>query len=573
MANLPSAPSAARLLEAYEPELRADLRVAPAGADDPAVVLAAADTLEGPARLLLDQVLTVTAAGEGVPDRLRERIVQDGRELWLVGALLPRATVTPGITVDPRRYASSCRVNPALRDYRPFARLAEATADASFPHSDARWDAIVAAAWFEANPGTLTQDGVLRRDVERRFADAHGDEGDADGRWGLALRYGRQAAVLRVSQGRLLGFPEAPLRPISDAAALCPDHASSACALALLRVARDAWIAWDALLTALDPVTLGVDAMVWPRALTTALDVLHRAALLDVAETPAGPIAFRRPVPRASIPPGFLLTSDGEVLVHVGELRPDAYGRLCRLAPFVEGGALRRHRLSREGAAADVAHGHTDTAGFLAENSRVGLPGHVRDLLAGWQRTATRITVLTGVDVLEHADGRLSVATGAPPGARTWDLAVQGRGQLLYRDGQLVLPAGVDALPARMLLKSLGPVQEQADGSRSVVPEVRAHASPERTISRLRTHLGGELPGDVEAMLLAGGGESVVEAVSAVVLRLPPRAAAALRRDRVLMPKLLRALGPEQVVVDADALPEIGARLRELGFTLGEPRG
>lgn len=556
--------NARRLLESYDPAVRDRLRIRPEEADDPPALAAAARELPDPAWTLLDQVLLVTAPGEPVPDRLRERILREGEALWCCGALLPRASVSPGATILPFHYAGSCRLNPALK-LRPFDRVPAVEARAAFPPSDTAWDAIVVAAALEANPGTLTQDGSLRKDVERRLFAALGDEADREGRWGLALRYARMAALLRLQGGRLTGFPEAPARPIVDPAGLCPDPASATVAAALLRLSRADWLPVDAVRAGIDPATLGLDAAAWPTLFTRALDVLHRAGVLDLAEEGHQPVAFRNAGPRPALPGGFMLASDGEILVHVGELRPEHYGRLCRLAPFVEGGALRRHRLSAAGASADVAAGHSDTAGFLAGHSRTGLPPHVRDLLDGWQRTATRITVLTGVDILEHADGRLSIATALPPGARVWEPARDGRGRFFVDGPDLVVPTAADALPVRAALRVVAEEIGQADGLRRFRPSRRPLAHPERVIARLTSFYGGELPGELEALILSGTPANQPRQRPTAVITVPARVLAALRRDPTTA-RLTRVIGPEELLVEEADLPRVNERLRALGF-------
>ena len=55
-----------------------------------------------------------------------------------------------------------------------------------------------------------------------------------------------------------------------------------------------------------------------------------------------------------------MLLPDGNLLVHSGELPSTEYGRLARLAPYVDGERMHRHKLTREGVASDLAAGHRD---------------------------------------------------------------------------------------------------------------------------------------------------------------------------------------------------------------------
>ena len=471
---------------------------------------------------------------------------------------------------------------PALRGWRRAGGHPVMTVEnATFPPSDARWDAVVVAAWLSENPGQLTQDGTLRKDVERRIYTALG--GDPD-RWALALQIGRLSGLVRAAEGRLRGFPEAVPRSVSDPAALLSDPLLSTAATLLLREATDTWLDLEAWLDRLrrrsreilcsptdgwyaDRSTVVFDDAGWETveatAFRTAADALHRAGVIDAFRAGLGVTAFRRPGPRPSFSPGFVLLPDGNLLLHSGELTTVDYGRLCRLAPYVDGERVHRHRLTREGVAADLAAGHRDPLAFLQEHSRTGLPPNIVDTVREWQRSATRITILTGVDILEEDDGRLRVA---PPDtrARVVDYTRPPRARFFYKRGRISIPDGWDTLGVRAVVERVArPLGREGD-ERVYQPELRAHPDATTLVERLRHYFGGELPGEIEALVLSSdAARARVE--SAWVVHLPPALAGALRRDWIAGPLLRRAVTSEEVVVAAEDLPRLRERLKELG--------
>jgi hypothetical protein len=568
------------LLEAYDPDFRASMLVQPAEADDPGALIRAAGRLEPEARALLDVLLLSGHGADGVPERFRPLLAQRGAELFRAGLLLPRASRAGDARIHPLHYLGACRLNPAARDLAAAWRLPGMDATATLPAADARWDAVVIAALLESAPLALNQDGQLRKDAERRLVGGFGGD---EPRWELALRYARVVGLARPMGGRLHGFPESTPRPLPDVAALFADATEAAAAAIVLRAAGASWTPTDAWLDALQAGAREVlhspangrypgrevafDAAGWAQVeapvFRRAADVLHRCGLLDLAGGER--TAFRRASLRAPAAGGFLLAADGEILVHVRELPLEHYGRLARLAPFAGGESLRRHRLCREGATADLAAGHPDPVDFLAGLSRTGVPPHLADSLREWRRSATRISVLTGVDVVEEADGRLRLARPGETAARTIDYTTPPRARFLYRSGEVVLLDGWDPLTVRHAVERFARFQRRSGDERIYVPELRPQPEPAPLLNRLRTSFGGELPGEIETLILAGAGLGPARVEPAVVVHLPLAAASAIRRDRVAAPLVRRSLGPDQVVVAAQDLDALRRRLRELG--------
>ncbi len=563
------------LLGAYEASFRARMLVSPEQSEDPVVLAAAIDRLPRAARALLELLRVVGPVGEPLPERLRALIDRDGGPLWASALLLPR----PGqlaAEIHPQHYAAACRLNPTLALLPLPVPSWAGTFVPSLPPADARWDAAVLAAHLEANPCQLNQDGTLRRDHERRLAGVFG--GDAE-RAGLALRVARLLGLARGTRDRLLGMPEANARALHDPRPIFERNELRAADI-VLRVLGPTPVdarAWLQQLGAHTPEVLHTppDPAGWElgeRAVfRRVLDTLHRIGAIDAMQDASGVTAFRAPTGVAVPTAGFLLMPDLELLVHAGELSLQSYGRLCRLAPYVDGAGLHRHKLTREGAAAELGAGHTDTLDFLAANSRTGVPPSVADTLREWQRAASRITVLVGVDVIEAEDGTLRLRTGPPPlDARVFDYAHPLRARFCMEGGRITVPEGWDALTVRATVSRVARLVGREHGAWVYVPERRAHPDVDAIITRLNEAYGGLIPGEFEIMVRAGSGVAPVEAERAWLLRIPDSLAAALRRDPALAPFLRRAAGVNEVVVRGTELELIRGRLAQLGVGLSE---
>ncbi len=583
----PSPPPAARVVGAYDPAFRASMSITASEAESPEALLRVATALPTAARLLLDQLLLVVPPGDPLPERLRDRIARDGLALWQGALLLPRVYGGTEGGIHPQHYAGSCRLNPAAAGIGLSRPLVEADARPSFPPADARWDAVVVAAALEQGPGQLTQDGSLRRDVEKRLCTQWGAD---EARWALALRLARATGLARAAAGRLHGLPEAHPRPLADLPGLVGDPLGAAAAALVLRLCRDTWLAAPDLVellrgpgreTLFSPVANGYPqraevfddegfSRVEAPALARALDTLHRVGAIDAARDADGVTAFRRAQPRPPGTSGFILTPNGELLVHVAEARREDYGRLCRLAPFVDGDSLRRHRLGREGVCAELTSGHRDTLEWLAAGSRTGLAPNVADQVREWQRSASRITIVTGVDVVEDEAGKLRIASVSDTG-RTIDYTTRPRARFFSQGSRLIVPDGWDPLDLRATLSRVGRYLGRDGDAHAYEPELRRHAAPASLLNRLREYHGGDLPGDLETLVLAGSGLHPVTGEDAVLVRLPHAVSSALRRDRIAGPLLRRSLGADECVVARSDLPELAARLRQLGMEYEGP--
>jgi hypothetical protein len=99
------------------------------------------------------------------------------------------------------------------------------------------------------------------------------------------------------------------------------------------------------------------------------------------------------------------------------------------------------------------------------------------------------------------------------------------------------------------------------------LPERRAHRNVPALLDQLRGFHGGELPGEIEALLLAGGGLAPVRAEEALIVHIPAPAATALRRDRIAGPLLHRWVGAGEVVIPRSDVAVLRARLEELGLS------
>ncbi|MCK6521892.1 hypothetical protein L6R49_10675 [Myxococcota bacterium] len=587
-----------RLVRAYDSAFLARMTLSPEAIGDPAQLCAAAPGLDEVSRDLLDLLLLTVDATGAVDQRFRPLIEAQGEALWRGGFILPHTAPGLGATIDPRHYAAACRVNPGLKRRTPLNERLPRLDEAPVPHSppaDARWDAVVVAAALEANPLSLNRDGNARKDVRRRVLGALGDD---ELRWELALSYARAVGLARPAVGRLYGFPEARARALVDPVAVLDPELAPA-ARTLLTLIDDRWLRLEPTLTLLSqharqvlssPDTAGgyadhpgtrFDLTGWSRVeaprLRLAADALHRIGIVEATRDAAGVVELRRAGEPRRIPPGFMLTPDLAVLVGVGELPLDQYGRLCRLAPYTGGDRVHMHRITQEGVAADLAAGHTDTLEFLTERSRVGMPWSVKQTLQGWARSAERITLFTGVNVLEE-NGQLSVVKVEPKDARVIDYGGQDPPPARFSmvNNQLWVSSGEDALTVRAALARVGELLPKSDGG-----GLRYRLAPKRTrepealLETLRRlHISPTLPGALETAVLAVNGLPPCRLEDALLLHLPPRVAEALCRDELAGPLLERAVTPEQRLVRRADLPLLAKRLMELGLSVeAEPRG
>lgn len=577
-----------RLAESYDAAFQATMSVAPAAADDPAALAAAAEALPPAARALLDLVLLTVGPDLRVPERLRPRLEAAGEALWRAALLLPRTTTT-STGLHPQHYAGACTLNPAARGL-PVAlvRASVVTLDArpQAAPGEARVDALVLAAALEASPLPLNQDGSLRRDADRRL---YAELGDEPARWALALAVARATGRVRPLGGRLQGFPDATARPLVDLTAVLDAVGVGGAASVLLRVAGDGWLALGPLLDALRTTAREIlhspraqaypDGRAWDDRgwaaveeplFRAAADTLHRLGGVDALRDAGGVTHLRRAAPRPPVEDRFLLTPDGLLYVPASGLPAEVYGRVCRVARYQGGAGLHQHRLSREGVQLDLAHGNHGVAAFLEAWSRTGVPPSVRDQLREWERASNRITLHTGVDLWEDEAGALHV--GPPPARpeRVVDYADAPRGRFAWDGAQLIVPDEGDTLPLRSTLARVAQRERRERGV--TVWRLRAGAVEDEAwlLDRLRAWYGGELPSAVELHVLAQAGRAAVQAGPAVLLHLPGAVGAALRRDPVAAALLTDWLDQERAVLGPAAALRLQARAASLGIRWDE---
>ena len=574
-----SGSSTAEVVTGYDPAFLASMKVPLEGVEDPATLIPALDLLDPVARELAEGLLVGVGAGEVVPERLRPLIEEDGDDLWRIGLLVPRMAPSPGATIDPRHYAAYARLNPAFIGYRPLPDLPRSNEGRPHgPSSDARMDSIVLAAAVEDDHPRLTQGGGIRRDDERRL---YASLGEDEERWAFAMAVGKAAGIVRMAAGRLYGIPEARPRPITDPTALLEDPGVAQAGAALLRVVGEQWISLDQLLDLLErtcpDVLDGSHPQPWAdreaRWFRTAADLFHRAGVVEAQRDTGGVSAVRLPATQLARPYGFLLTPDRDILVAPGELPMGEYGRLCRVAPYLGGDVVHRHKLTQEGVAADMAAGYGDLIEWLRRRSRTGVPPNVVQAIEQWMTSAARVTLLSGVDVLELPDGKLELLDGRVSGpARTlwYDRSPPARFEV--HAGVLFVPYGEDALTVRAVLDRVGSRIPPSDQGHRWRLGPGPLEDPDAMLDLLRRFSGGqELAGELEAAVHAAGGRQGYRVEDAVVLHLGVEVAEAARRDRILAPLLGRALLPGQFVVARVDLGLLRARLHELGFASLNP--
>lgn len=547
----------AQLVAHYTADFRARMAASAEEIEDAASTRERADALPADARTLLDTLLLLNEPG-GAVEGLAQRIDSPaGERLWSGGFLLPRTRPSRGSTIDPRFYSASCRLTPHLAGRRPFADRLATQGTPAFPPGDARWDAVVIAAALERTPLKLKADGAPRRDQLDRLLKSLGDD---ISRWALALSVARATGRARTRAGTLVGLPESSPRKVSDPLALLDDHVDAG--RVLQRVLGVEWISvpeLQALLDELQPIIGPI------HGLASVADVFHRVGIVDAARDHDGVVAVRLPTPGPELPPGFLLTPDMDILVASGELGPRDYGRLARLAPYVEGDRVHRHRLTREGVGLDMALGHTNPVEFLEALSRTGMPLSVRQSVEEWSRSVERLTILTGATLVEAPDGTFEVGvgqgriidyTGTPPAS-------------FHMDGDdAIVPIGRDALTVRSALERVGSVTERTDGAWRYRIEPRPTDGVDALLFQLRRHhVLPDLPASLEVRIRAANGLDSLRTEASVTIDLPHAVADALLRDPIAGPLLARRVG-DQAFVREDDLGALRERLAQLGVSI-----
>ncbi len=553
------------LLEAYVPSFRAEMHAGLAEIQDHESVLARASQLPPTSRNLLDLLLLSGQPGEPVDPGYRARIDTEGLDLWRGGFLLPRTLPSRGSTIDPRYYAASCRLHPALTARAPLAELFERPAEEptpSWPPGDARSDAVVVAAALEANPPTLTQHGLPRKDQRERLLAGLGPDTE---RWALALRLARATGLARPVAGRLEGFPESRARRLTDATVLLPTKLRPA-GRTLLKLVDEDWLDLAQLARLIEQ---HAPALATERDLLRVADAFHRVAVIEASRDADGVVALRTYRTHHEMPPGFLLTPDLDILVGAGELRGPDYGRLCRMAPYLEGDRVHRHRLTRQGVAADLAVGNHRPLEFLGEFSRTGVPLSVKQSVEQWAQAAERVSIRTGVTIVEE-DGELRLVDRGPAG-RVIDYASPEPPPAAFRarGNRIEVPFGKDPLTLRGTLARVATLCGVEDEAWQYELAAREVQDPDTLLERLRElHDGDTLPPALEISVLAANGLGSVRSEEALLLHLPQLAAEALQRDEVLAPLIERRVSSTQVLVARTDMDQVRARLGELGVTL-----
>jgi hypothetical protein len=158
----------------------------------------------------------------------------------------------------------------------------------------------------------------------------------------------------------------------------------------------------------------------------------------------------------------------------------------------------------------------------------------------------------------------LSLVEGPVEGVPTVDYAsgipgrfrVEGE-RILVEDGQL---------PVRAALSAVAELERREGLLHVYRPRLSVHPDPESVLARLMPYSDGPLPAFLEARVLAGGGLEPVRAVPALLLRLPAVVVPALRRDPIAGPLLQRLVSSTEVLVEEAEVPQLRARLEELGI-------
>lgn len=564
---------AAPIARAYVPAVRDALLLPPDRFDNAEAVREAASALPQEAQDRLDALLLTVGAGAALTQVVQPLVSDPQGLLWRCGAVVPNTTVSRGATIDPRLYAGSCRVNPALERRVALPDLRQDDGyEPSLPPSRASWDAVVLAAAVEANPLRLTKSGEAHKEDRKRLL--YNRPGGRR-RWRLAYEVASAANLFLPDGDVLIGRPEAQGRRLRDPAALFSEPSLQWAARLLLAV-RGAWMPLEALATALEtrlPTVLQASGF-GPRDeqlrrwLRDALDGLHRLDQVDVAVTAEGPVAFRKVQGRPLLEEGFVVSSDLEVFVAPGELERADYGRLCRLAPFVDGDVVHRHRLTEEGLRRDRLEGGEEPMRFLRSRARLPVPNAVAASLQEWQRRAARVVLWSGARVME-VDGTFRRIEGAAPeGARVLRGDPDAPARVWFEDDVAVVPVGADTLRLRQVVQQIAATPTVNDDAWRYPLQAQQVDRPAELQAVLESANGGALPGAVRAVLWGGTLRDAVEPEPAHLIRLPRPLIDALLDDPEAGALVEDVPGKGALAVSTTHLGALTARLKALGLSL-----
>ena len=187
------------------------------------------------------------------------------------------------------------------------------------------------------------------------------------------------------------------------------------------------------------------------------------------------------------------------------------------------------------------------------------------DLVLGWERSVQRMTLWTGVSLIEE-DGVLRRVSSVPDAGNRFDYTTPCTGALEAVGNRVEVrkeecPLGLKAALDRILPRDGG-----QDSHWSWTLDAQPIQDPEARLVELRSRISGELPARLEAVVYSASGKNRLEQESAVVLHLAPEVLAALRRDAELGGKLSRMVQDDQVLVAEDDLDEVRTVLAQLGL-------
>ena len=210
-----------------------------------------------------------------------------------------------------------------------------------------------------------------------------------------------------------------------------------------------------------------------------------------------GVLAVRMMRGAPDVPRGVIVTSDGEVMVVPGALGDRDFGRLCRLARYQGGDVVYRLRLSRNGVAADLEAGYEDAAEWLAGVTATDLPVNITEMIRGWSRVVQRVTVWTGVTVVEE-NGQLRRISEPPKSSVEFDYTEPCLGQVEVLGYSVGVAKDACPLGLKSALDRVFPRAEDNDLQWRWRLEAHDIAEPMERVEEIASRLNSAVPGRLE---------------------------------------------------------------------------